>query len=211
MHFGHVVGADTDAGVRGFWRYTGGAPSAADCSTLALDFGGAWAAHLASLLDVSYSLTAVQVVDLSSSTGAEATDTTSRSGTRGGGSLTASVATLVNQNIVRRYRGGKSRAYWPFGVAGDISGPQTWGAAYVAAVQAGINAFVAECITFVAGTTSVASQANISFYSGFTVVTSPTTGRARNVAKIRAVPQTTDITSYGVNPKPAAQRRRMLR
>src|ERR1700688_1626092 len=114
-----TVGADVDVVTRLYFSYTGTAPSDATCLLLAEQFWLAWSNDLAPLAATAVVLESVDVIDLTSDTSGSAVYAASVAGTRSGGVLPGGVAPLVNYNIARRYRGGKPRSYWPFGVGGD--------------------------------------------------------------------------------------------
>jgi hypothetical protein len=125
-----------------------------------------------------------------------------------GASLTANDCVLRDLLIARRYRGGKPRQYWPFGVITDLQTAQVW-----------LNAFVTACTTgftnHTAGMTGLTwpggqlqTEVNVSYYQGFKVVTSPTTGRARNVPTPRSTPLIDAATGSRINQRIATQRRR---
>jgi hypothetical protein len=49
---------------------------------------------------------------------------------------------------------------------------------------------------------------NVSYYNGFTVVTNPTTGRARNVPTLRGTPVVDTVTGIVARVQVGSQRRR---
>lgn len=205
------IGTDTNAIVREYFGYSGSAPTAAQCITLAGVIRTAWGNNLKALVSANTNLISTTVIDLSSASGASGVDTTGITGTRTGTSLPAGVAVLVNKKVSRRYRGGKPRSYWPFFTNTDISSPSAWLAASVNSAQTAVNAFYTAVIGAVVGSGAITQESNVSFYNGFTVVTNPVTGRTRNVPKLRAGgPLVDTVTSNVVNSLPASQRRRNL-
>ena len=190
-----------------FYRYTGGPPSATDCNALAADIYGAFAA-----MDGQWSpttqLTGVELTDLNSSGGAQGLHAQSTSGIRAGTDLAGGTAVVVGYTIVRRYRGGKPRSYFPFFTSSDLTNRQTWAAGDLTALDSDLATAFTAIIGATSGTTTITEHVNVSYYEGFTVVTSPTTGRARNVPKVRSTPLTDIITSFGARPTPGSQRRR---
>src|SRR5579872_5881090 len=97
---------DVDVQTKTFFKYSGGAPSASDCTSLASDLFTAMAAEFGSW-GADVSLTQCIVTDLSSHTGGQGNST----GTTSGGKTTARTALgqslLINFHIARRYRGSK--------------------------------------------------------------------------------------------------------
>jgi hypothetical protein len=118
---------------------------------------------------------------------------------------------LFNGTVLRRYRGGKPRSYWPFGTYSDLANPSQWSTTYITAVTTAMDAFLAHMLAITESGTSLTSQVNVSLYSGFTSVENPVTHRWRNIPTYRTgtIP-VDDIVSYSINAKPGTQRRRAL-
>lgn len=199
----------SDANVRTtqFYRYSGGPPNATDCNNLAADIYGNMAA-----MDGQWSpttqLTGVEVTDLTSSGAAQGLHSQSTSGIRAGTDLAGGTAVVVGYVITRRYRGGKPRNYFPFFTSSDLTNRQTWAAGDLTALDSALATYFSATIGSTSGSTTITDHVNVSYYDGFTVVTSPTTGRARNVPKLRTTPVVDVITSFGARPQPGSQRRR---
>lgn len=201
------IGSDVAAGTHLFYRYTGGPPTSSDAQTLAADiYTPASALH--PFFDSTTDLTGVKVTDLSSASGGVGEHVQATAGTSSSGVFPAGACTLVNFLIPRRYRGGKPRIYLPFGGPGDSVSRQHWGASYLTAVSSGLSTFFAAVIGLTAGTTVISEHVNVSYYSGFTVVTNPVTHRSRNVPTVRTTPVVDVVASYGVATPIASQRRR---
>lgn len=207
LSFQHSTGG-IPAYVHWFMKYSGTAPAQADITAVANSAKSAWTTNFAGLCHPNLSLTVVQATDLSSASGAQGVSTGSVAGSRTGGPLTANDCCLINLKMARRYRGGKPRQYWPFGTDSDVLDPQHWTSTFTSAVSTGWNAVnsALAAITWAGGNMVLA--VNVSYYQGFTVVTSPTTGRARNVPKPRATPLVDNITSASIQSRIATQRRR---
>jgi hypothetical protein len=212
VHFTFDVGSDATVGTVLHFAYTGGPPSAVDATALAAFIGGAAGTFFPAVMDTETTLTEVGVTDLTSPTSAFGSAPFTAVGTRTGGILPASTCVLVNLPISRRYRGGKPRAYFPWGTATDLLTPQQWVAASVTNFTFALQSFLTAVVGHTEGTTVVGDVVNISYYEGFTVVTNPITGRARNVAKPRTVAIAPDpVLDFTINTKPGNQRRRYLR
>lgn len=210
--FDWTVGSDITVGCRLFYAYTGAAPSSADCLSLATDIHGYAVDSLNPLLSSGQFLDSVRVTDMASDTGGDATYALVSAGTRAGSQNPASVCIVEQHKITRRYRGGKPRTYWPFGVDEDLLTPQLWTTTFVAAMNSGFAAFTAAVSALTAGTTDVNDQVNVSYYSGFTPVLNPVTGRTRDVPKLRVGGPVTDtINSSIADQTIGSQRRRIQR
>jgi hypothetical protein len=203
-----TAGTDLDILTRLYWTYTGSDPSVGDLNTIALNAQGAWVSHLQALHADDITLVETTVYDLSSDDANTGVYASSDAGTRGASGLPGGTATLINFTIGRRYRGGKPKVFWPMGVQGDLDGPQTWSTAFVDAVGTAWDAFAVAISEETGGDIDLSDQVNVSYYKGFTVVTNPITGRARNVPTLRETPAVDAITSYSIGPKYSSQRRR---
>lgn len=200
-------GSDNNVSTRNYFRYSGSAPTSADCVTLAADIYADMSAH-DDLWSAATVLTGTRVIDLSSPSGGVGEHAQSTPGTIAFNELPGGVAMLVNYVIGRRYRGGKPRSYFPFGSSEQIFTRQQWQAAFVTAVDSGLAAYFSAVIGTTVGGTTLTEHVNISYYEGFTVVTNPVTHRARNVPTVRAVPVVDNILSFAASSRPASQRRR---
>ena len=204
-----LVGTDNEVSTVFHYTYTGGPPSAADAAAIAANMYGVFAVHVIGALNAANSLRGVSVQDLTSPTSAFGEDLALLAGTRSGGELAAGTAVLANYSIVRRYRGGKPRSYWPWGSDTDLATPQTWNSGGLTAFGTAIDYIFSESTGFTSGTTVVGVPCSVSDYEGFTSVLNPITGRTRDVPKVRSVAIPPDV--FGpvvINPNVASQRRR---
>jgi hypothetical protein len=206
--FQHTI-AGIPAWVHWYFQYSGTAPVAADAAATANSLKSAWVTNFAPLAHPQVTLVQVQVTDLASPTGGQGVSGGTAVGTRTGGPLTANDCAMVNLHFTRRYRGGKPRQYWPFGTQTDIATPQTWATTFQAAVNTAWNAVnaAAAAITWAGG--GINASLNVSYWTlPNRVITSPTTGRARNVPTARTTPLKDIISSATCNQRIATQRRR---
>jgi len=204
-----AISSDVSVGTTLHFAYTGTPPSDATCVTLANDIEALGVTNLVPLLQADTSLLGAIVLDLSSSTGGTGQNNTHTGGTRGTALLSAATCALQSMKIARRYRGGKPRAYWPFGEATDLSSPQAWSGAAITAFTNGLSTYITDISALSVGGTILGGLVNISYYSGFTTVLNPVTGRTRDVPKVRAVAIAPDpILSWEISPNIATQRRR---
>lgn len=206
------VGEDLAARCRQHCRWSGTTPTNAILTAVAADFVTAFQTNLRSLLSSHNALLSIEVTDLTSPTGASGIDTTGFLGTRGGTALPGMVAALVNQPFARRYRGGKSRTYWPFLVVEDLLTEQHWQAATISEVDTQFQLYADEVVAIAEGGTLLSGGfVSISYYQGFTAVLNPITGRTRDVPKVRTAAIAPDqIAAFNLNARPATQRRRAL-
>jgi hypothetical protein len=203
-----TVDADTMGQTVHYFRYSGGAPSGADCASLAITTTAIASAAFQALCNTHVGVNATTVTDLTSSSGGQGEGGTPWVGTRSGGQLSPGTAAVVRHSIARRYRGGKPRSYLPTGTSTDVATTGLWATAFQTAMDTGWGTFTGDMSTISAGSTNVGAIVNISYYHGFTVVISPTTGRSRNVPTLRAVPLVDTITAHSTAIAIGSQRRR---
>jgi hypothetical protein len=198
---------DINMQTKWFFRYSGGAPDATACTALASDIYTAVAAQ-ADQWGSDVNLTNVIVTDLASVTGGQGEESSTAPGGKTPGALSMSTALLINYKINRRYRGGKPRSYLPWLVETDLTNRRAWSGTAVATAEGRLNTIFAAIIGSSSGSTTITEHVNISYFSGFTVVTNPTTGRARNVSTRRGTPIVDAVTGFTGSTRPASQRRR---
>jgi hypothetical protein len=209
----HLFGLseNVDALSRQFWHYTGTTPSNTDILTFADNAVSGFTANCLEDLHEDFSYFGVLATDLSSDTGAEATSSVVANGTLTGAAMPQDTALVIAYEIARRYRGGHPRGYWPFGDATFLSDPATWN-------PTELNQMVNDLVSLQTATalggwsgSGTLTQVNVSYYHGFTVITNPSTGRARNVPTPRPTPLVDNVTTYIGRPRVGSQRRRLGR
>jgi len=193
---------------RFYIQYTGTAPVVSDLDAFLTALDTAYNTNVKPLADVDTTLTLLSAIDLSSATSAVSVKAVSRVGTRAGAVLPSQIAAVQSYVIARRYRGGHPRGYWRIGTQADMSNTTVWSPTAVTAFDTGLDAFFTAA--FAAGWTGAGtlSHVNVSYYSGFTVITNPITGRARNVPTLRGTPLVDPVTATTVRPSIGTQRRR---
>jgi hypothetical protein len=154
-------------------------------------------------------LTQIESEDLTSATGAVDTSVESVVGSRAGSALPSSTSLVSSYTIARRYRGGHPRAYWPFGADSDLLSETQWTSAFPTACDTGINAYFAALVAAGWSGAGTLTHVNVSYYEGFTVVTNPITGRARNVPTLRVSPVVDLVTAVHSRSSIGTQRRRL--
>jgi hypothetical protein len=191
--------------------YSGSAPNAVAAAALAQDFYNSVAGALAGYTRTTDALTGCQCTDLSSSSGGQGAYYHVHNGVLTGAPLPADAAMVASMKIGRRYRGGKPRTYFPLGDSTEVLDAQHWSSAFVGNIQTSLNTVAAAIPGMVSGGCNFTNLVNVSYYSGFTVVTSPTTGRARNVPKLRSVPLVDNVLGWTAENVIGSQRRRLQR
>jgi hypothetical protein len=205
------VGGDLNAVTILHAHYTGGPLLPADTLHFATATHAAIVAQFGGIFNPSVSLEGVECTDLSSSSGAQSTYSATHAGTRAGGPLGPATCVLTSWIITRRYRGGKPRSYWPFFSDNDLAADLSWMAGSVTAMQTATQLFYNDMVAITSGTAAIDYLSSVSYYSGFTSVLNPITGRTKDVSKLRtAGPVVDKIVSFATNPRPASQRRRNL-
>jgi hypothetical protein len=202
-------GTNLDIVTRFYLEYDGVAPTSSQCADYALSIGADWSTAMAGLTDSAYNLNQVEVIDLTSPTSGAGSDFTVRPGVRAGTALSLQECVVISYRIGRRYRGGHPRGYWRMGVVADRASSQEWSTDFVTNVSTTYNAFIAAVAGDAWAGAGTIGQVNVSYYQGFTVITSPTTGRARNVPTLRAHPVVDVVTAGQAQPFIGTQRRRI--
>lgn len=200
-------GAPAESGNRFYLSYTGSAPSGANCATLAGDVAAAFATDLAPLIDGTYALEEVDVLDIATDSGLSGQWTGSHAGGKTGASLSANAATNVEFGIARRYRGGKPRFYLPPSTSPDLTSVTHWSSTFVGDVSTGVASFFAALEALSVGSMGTLQHVNLSYFKGFTNVTTPS-GRERAVPTYRATALHDNITGYFAKAVVGSQRRR---
>jgi hypothetical protein len=203
-----TIGGDSTAQTVTHWTYTGGAPSAADCITLAALWVSGSGAHFPAVTPTNVRCTGAVILDLASNTGNEGQSASSWVGTRTGAQMNGATCFVVNHEVARRYRGGKPKSFLPFGVAGDLTDPQHWSSSFVSTAG---GAWVTTAGAFVGsagGTTTISHQASVSYYQGYNPPTTSPSGRVKQTPKLRSVPVVDLVTASIGSSRPGSQRRR---
>ncbi len=203
-------GGDSDVVTRHYIHYSGTAPTAAQLNTFATSVATAWATNVKALAETSYTLLSVACEDLTSSTAAVGSALSGVAGTNAGGNLPAEACVVVSYSIARRYRGGHPRGYWAIGAQSNITASLEWDPTWLGTVTTDLNAYFAALIAAGWAAAGTLTQVNVSFYSGFTPVRNPITGRYRNVPNLRGAPVVDTITALTPRARVGSQRRRSV-
>lgn len=196
-------------GSRFFLRYTGDAPSGANCITLAGDVATAWGAEFASQVASAYMLKRVDVLDIATDSGLSGQWTGS---TAGGQTTTpaAPISTAINIEfgLARRYRGGKPRMYLPPPSAVNMLDTAHWNAAVISSVNTNAAAFFATLEGLTVGGMGTLSHVSLSYYESFTNPPIETGRRERSRPTYRATAKVDNVTGYFTKTVIGSQRRR---
>lgn len=195
------------AGSRFYLAYTGGAPTSGNCATLATDIETAWVTNLAPLIEQSFILTEVDVLDIATNAGASGQWTGEEGGGLTGTALPAQVSMNVEYNIARRYRGGKPRMFLPPPDDSKVLNNSTWNGTFVDAVNTGVGAFFSTIAGLTIGSMGTLSHVNLSYYEGFKNITN-SSGRERAVPTYRTEALLDPVTGYSAKGRMGSQRRR---
>jgi hypothetical protein len=171
---------------RFYSQYPGGAPSGSQLATFNNGIISAFSSRIGPYMTANKSLASVETTDLTSPSSAQLETTGAVTGSEPGPVLPLMACVVASYGITRRYRGGHPRGYWPMGAEADLASGGEWATASVAAFTSQISQFFNDVHSIIWGVSEITTHVNVSYYQGFTVVTDPITGRARNVPKLRA-------------------------
>jgi hypothetical protein len=194
---------------RFFLKYPGAAPNTSQLATLNNGIATAYSSHIAPATGGPKVLTSIETTDLSTPSSAQLETSESIPGLTGGAQLPLMACVTVSYGIGRRYRGGHPRGYWPMGVESDLATNGQWVPASAANFTSLVSQFFNDVTAIIWGVSEVTTHVAVSYYQGFTVVTDPITGRARNVPKLRSGgPAVDTVTSINARSIVGTQRRR---
>jgi len=194
---------------RFYLSYSGSAPTPGDLTDFCDTVIAAWSAGVNDLCDGATHLSQVDVIDLTTVSSATAEVVSDVAGDRAGGNVPADLCAVVSYTIARRYRGGHPRGYWPFGVTEDFDTTYTWSSDFTAEVDTILGIFFSSLTSGGWGGSGELNHVNVSYYAGFTVVTDPITGRARNVPDVKPTPDVDLVSGIVTRASMGTQRRRL--
>lgn len=199
-------GADTSS--RLFFNYSSASPTAAQMTAIAAQWQGLLNSDLGALLSNNITQNQVVATDLGTSTGLVGISGTPHIGSRTGAGNPVQVCALIDYKIARRYRGGKPRGYWPYGISSDVVTENTWSASFQSTLNTQFGAAIASMTGSSTGV-NITQHVNVSYYSGFTTYTG-SGGRPKTRATLRATPLVDPVVTHDVNPFLGTQRRRVV-
>lgn len=144
----------------------------------------------------------VEMIDLSSSTGASQSETLTVTGTRTGDFAPSSAAVVASWTIDRRYRGGHPRSYFPFGTAGtyEAASSKFWDSGFITDVSTKLGIWVLAITGVTIGATVFEGLVNVSYVDKNLNPTPPYR---------RTTPVVDPIVAYQVRQRICTQRRRL--
>lgn len=200
-------GDSDEMGVRLYFKYSGSAPTGANCTTLASDTATAFTGSLQDQIGSSFTLNEIDVLDIATDSGLSGQWTGAIDGALTGNVVPAQCATNVEFDISRRYRGGKPRMYLPPPDYTRLAGPTEYSGTHVSDVNGACNTFFDAIAALSIGSMGTLGHVNLSYYKGFTNITN-SSGRERAVPTYRATALHDDIVSYATKLLIGSQRRR---
>lgn len=207
----YQISEDAGAGSRLFYKYTGSAPSAADLTTWADAIGAAFS-HLAPITSNVTTYVGVTCQDLSTDSGLEGVFAGAVVGTRSGEPLAASTTAVCDHKVARHYRGGKPKAFMPFGNAADLASAAEWLPASLADFQSAWSDFLAAIVSGAPSSLNPVKQVNVSYFKGSSAYDVGSGDYVRGKTKLTPRtdgPITDDVVSSVIRPIPGSQRRRL--
>lgn len=196
-----------EGGNRFYLSYSGSAPTAANCATLAADVEAAWVANCAAVINEDWALVEVDVLDIATDSGLSGQWSGSESGTVSGTPLPAQCATGIEYDIARRYRGGKPRIYLPPPTQTQLLNPSTYTSGFQSTAGGVVADFFAAIEADTVGSMGTLDHVNLSYYKGFTNITN-SSGRERAVPTYRATALHDAVEGYAAKARISSQRRR---
>ena len=209
VNYGFSQAANLASGFRSFYQYSGTAPSNAVCNAIAGAISTAFQSDLLPLMPSEYAFLSVDVVDLTSPTAGSGLWTGDVGGGRSGGPVAVDAAVNLSFEIDRRYRGGKPKAFLPFGTLTDtIDNNNNWSNAFLGDVNGAWSSFDTAVLAITESGTALSQHVNVSYYQGFVSAQNPVTKRWRNIPTLRDNPLVDTIVSHAAKSVVGVQRRR---
>jgi len=202
----YSLGVDSNVENRLFFSYAG-ALSQTDAQTFAGLVRAQWIAHPMVQLATTLTLFQTEVTDLTSSTAAQALDTTTGAGANANAAAPNGVAFIAKFKLARRYRGGHPKVYLPGATGNNIATGAVWNGTYANSVMTAFAAGIGAIAGGAPAGMGAITHVNVSYFLGFHNVTLPS-GRTVSRPTLRVAPVVDAVISYAFNPNVASQRRR---
>lgn len=185
-------------------EYGGTAPTVSDLNTWAGSIADTpphpWKFYLNTFFSHDFTLTEIDIVDLSSSSGAVGLATYSVVGGDTFPAPTNAASVLTNWKIARRYRGGHPKTFWPPFGDDNVQDALHWKSAQITSFAAQLFPFWAAVNALAPSGMLPVTLASISYFDKTTVPTPP---------HLRTSPVVDLIIGETTPTKIATQRRRM--
>lgn len=208
LDFQHTESGDPLIDNRTFWSFSGASPSVSNMNDLAGFAEGFWVSDLKGLATSQTVLTGIVATDLTTNTASRGSWSGSEAGNRSGGPLPNEVVTLLNFEVLRRYRGGKPRMYAPWGTVGDLLNEREWDSTYIGDVNTAWASFAGSMIGQGFGSCAITAQVNVSYYEGVNTPITLPSGRVKQSSKVRSATQVDIVSGHSCNQYLGSQRRR---
>lgn len=205
----HTWAGNQNVATRFYISYSSSAPTAANLIAMATEIGNLWGTWFSGMANTLVTLETVTCQDLSSSTGAEGSNTGGEVGTRSGTAPTLSVSATVEYQIARRYRGGKPRGSWPFGVTSDIQNDATWTSTFISALDSAFGSFMAALLAYSGDSITKVNHVNVGYYQGVNPPVTLPSGRVKQSSKLLSTPNVDAVTTHSLRRTLGSQRRRL--
>jgi len=147
-----------------FCDWTGTGPSIADLDLFCTAISVAWSSHLASHFVHDISLTGVEAVDLTSSTGAVGAWAGVVTGTGTGSIMGAQMCGVISLKIARRYKGGHPRTYLPCLLQSQLLDESHWTPSGIGVVANDYGLFIQASLSGSYTSFHPNNHLNISYY-----------------------------------------------
>lgn len=196
-------------GSRVFLQYSGTGGTTAEYNSFASSVASAWSSDLAASTTADYTLTEVQVIDLSSATSPTGLWTGTEVGTRAGAALAQNVAYTLNYETALRRRGGHFHGQWRWGTASDLANSRNWTTGAVTSLNANFVSFMTAILADVWSGGTALAHVGVQYYGPPNRTITGSTGRVRTVSTLLAAPVTYSVTGYAAFTRLGSQRRRL--
>jgi hypothetical protein len=202
-------GTAGEGGNRFYMNYSGTAPTAANCATIATDVAAAWLTHMAPVTEENYYLNEVDCLDIATDMGASGTWSGANQGSDAGAAVPASVSMNIDFTIAERYRGGKPRIYLPPPSVTGLGSVNQWSTGTLTSVNSAWSGFINEVLALSVGAVGTLSHVLLSYYSGVYTTSPPWRGPGyKYPPKYRDTAMSLPITGYAAQTIVGSQRRR---
>lgn len=204
----YLDNSNLKSGGRFYLSYSGSAPTAGNCATLASDVATAWADNIVDLFTNNWALVEVDVLDIATDSGSSGQWSGTNTGTLSGTSLPSQCASNIEFGIARRYRGGKPRMYLPPGGDAQLVNASSYSSSFVTALHDGMAGAFAQIEALSVGSMGTLAHVNVSYYQGYRTRTTGG-GQTTFAPKYRTGAAVVDtIESYIAKTTVGSQRRR---
>lgn len=187
--------------------YTGGPPSGSDLDALAALAAETFDSTLKSLLNSGYGLELTTTKDLATSGAVLGTSGTAVVGTRAGAANAVTVCAILDFKIPTSYRGGKPKAFLPFGCEPDLTSPVYYSTDFQTELQDDWESFQSTWNGQSSGSTTISNQVSVSYYNGKHDNPNPLSNR-RFLPTQRAIPVIHNVADVVMRLEIGSQRRR---